>query len=113
MEAAQYHSTHWEKLTNVDSTFDADEAQNIAECQKVLDNVELKMSLSCISANFNIFTETIENLETRGLATGEAVNLIEKVEHKLKTLYEKQSQSIIIKNKGFSVVKEISSILSG
>ena len=90
LKAAQYHSTHLEKVTNIVTTYDADEAQSIAECQQVLDNAELNISLSYISANFNILAETIEKLETRGLALGEAVNLIEKVEHKLKTLYEKQ-----------------------
>ena len=117
MKAAQYHCTHLEKLTDVVTTIDADEAQSIVDCQKVLDNADLKISLSYISTNFTILAETIEMLETRGLALGEAVNLIENVEHKLKTLYDKQYydklQSVLRKNTGFSVVKEISAILSG
>ena len=86
LKAAQYHSTHLEKLTDVVTTFDADDTQNIFECQQVLDNAELKISLTCISANVNNLAETIKMLETRGLALGEAINLIEKVKHKLKTL---------------------------
>ena len=40
LKAAQYHCTHLEKLTDVVTTFDADETQSILDCQKVLGNAD-------------------------------------------------------------------------
>ena len=62
------------------SPLDSNAAQSIAECQELFDNVERKFSFSFISTNFKIFANTMDKLETRGLALEEAVNLVPKEE---------------------------------
>ncbi|XP_063610355.1 uncharacterized protein LOC134785688 [Penaeus indicus] len=117
LQAAVYHSTHLEKVSEVVLSFNANDAQCIAESQELVNNVELKYSLSFISSNFSIIPSTIEKLETRGLDLKTAINLMEQVETNLKKMYDQQYykklQAVMKKNKGFLVMKEINSLLSG
>ena len=74
-----------DKVSEVVLSFDPNEAQSIIESQELLNDVELKYSLSNIATNFAIIPKTIEKLESCGLALQTAVTLLEEVENKLKT----------------------------
>ena len=81
---------------------DETDAQSILECKKLLDNCELKISLSFIAANFDIVSTAIEKLETRGLSLESAISSIEAVKNRLETLddprYSGRLNSVLEKN---------------
>ena len=83
---ALYYSTHLEKVREVVGSFNANNAQYIAESQKLLNNVELKYTLSFISSNFYIISSTIKKLEIRGLDLKTTINLLELLEINLKKM---------------------------
>ena len=53
---------------NVVTSLDENEAISIVECEDVLNNFDLKISLSSIASNFLVISSTIKKLEKRGLA---------------------------------------------
>lgn len=90
-------------------------AQTIIECKKLLDNFDLQVSLSFIAANFTILSSTIKRLETPGLSLESALSSIEALKKKLETIYDRKYidklNSALEKNKGFSTLSEICSLL--
>lgn len=117
LDAGMYYATYLEKVTKVVVALDETEAQSIVECKKLLENYEIKLSLSFIAANFATLSTTIEKLETRGLSLETAISSIEAVKNKFETLYDRRSidklNSVLEKNRGFSTLREISSLLTG
>lgn len=117
LEAAQYYSNHLEEVNKTIMSFDETEAQSIAECRELLNNVEVKVSLAFIANQFSVLASTIEKLETRGLSLKTAVGYITEVKEKLENMYDRtyfdKFTSVLAKNKGFATVKKISSLLSG
>ena len=117
LDAVKYYSTHLEKVIEVLEALDETEAQSIVECKKVVDSVELKVSLSFIAANFDIISKNIVKLEARGLSLQSAISKIEEVRNRLEGLYDRtyidKLNYVLKKNKGFSTLCEISSLLTG
>ena len=58
---------------------DETEAESIKECKDLLDNLELKYSLTSIAANLDLLPATINKLKARGLKMKTALQLIEDV----------------------------------
>ena len=54
-------------------SFDETGAQSIVECRELLNNVEMRVSLTFIANQFSILASTIEKLETRGSSLETAV----------------------------------------
>lgn len=117
LDATEYYSAHLEEITRVIMEFDETEAQSIAECKEILNNVELKHSVAYIATKFTMLSTTINKLETRGLALESAVDCINKVEKNLQKMYDtayfNKLISILQKNEGFSTLTEISAVLTG
>ena len=90
LDAGMYYATNLEKVTEVVVALDETEAQSIVECKKLLENYEIKLSLSFIAANFATLSTTIEKLETRGLSLETAISSIEAVKNKFERLYDRR-----------------------
>ena len=117
LEAVSYHSKYYDNISEVIMSFDSSEFTQIAECHVLLDDIELKTSLCCISSSFKCLRIALKQFEAKGLALSAAVNLIDNVQKSLNSLYDKSySQklfSVLQKNSGFTSLKDIESVLAG
>ena len=117
MNAVQYYAKHWDVFNDVITALDSNEAQSISECTELLKDAELPYSLAFIDANFSVIPSAIGKLETRGLSLKSAVELMENVQEKIKHMYDKsyaeKITSLLDRNPGYSILKEIVSLLSG
>ena len=117
LTAAEYYSAHLEEVTNVVMELDETEAESIAECKQILNDAQLKFSLSHIATKFTILSKTIKRLETRGLSIESVVDLVGNVKNTLERMYDRsyynKFMQIMEKNEGFSTVTTISAVISG
>ena len=91
LQAASYYCKYYEEIYSVVMSFDESEAESIRECQNLMENIEMKISLSMIDVSFTIITSTINKLEARGAAIPNVIKYIRKIDTALNQLYENPS----------------------
>lgn len=97
LAAVKYYSNNFEKIKDVISNLDSDNAISIAKAKDIMQNNELKINLAYILANFCFLVEVIKKLETSNLTLVESLEIVENAAN---TLSEVQGESgVIIKNK--------------
>jgi len=115
--AVKYYADNFEIIYSVIETLDPEEAASIEEAQNLMECVDVKISLISISNTFAVIPTTIKKLESTGMEIGEVIELISNVENTLKPNYDKKYilklTNVLSKNKGFSLIKEVHSILCG
>ncbi|XP_040068526.1 uncharacterized protein LOC120841655 [Ixodes scapularis] len=101
--------------------FPADDSVSVRKAQDVLREDTLEGDLAYLCSNFTFLADTIKSLESAGETLARNVGLISKVQELVDDVragpaavqVRSKLQSVLSKNSGFSVLKEVSKVLSG
>ncbi|KAL4142184.1 hypothetical protein QTP88_004693 [Uroleucon formosanum] len=121
LDATDYYCKHIQSIRNVFMKLDDDSA-SILKVKNILDDQQLDANLVCITANFEIISKSITQLEKRGLKLVDSINILNKIiddmniidtqSKSIKSVVEKLKK-VIERNKGFNTLRIISNILNG
>lgn len=117
LDAVHYYAKYLHEITAVVMSLDSTEAQSISECQKLLADAALLINIRFITNSFSMLTNDITNLETKGVSLSTSIGLVAEVEMTLEEMdnsqFHKKLKSVLLKNKGFSILKRLNAQISG
>lgn len=120
LKAARYYATNYEKILNIITALDHEEAASIKISQDLLRNRDLRAELIFIASNYSFLEESITKLETSGLSLSDqikivtdAVRAVEEISGEIGNIIKEKLGKVIEKNAGFTALKTISAALTG
>jgi len=120
INAVNYYANNFENISLVFDTLNSEEAASIQIVKDLLQDNTIKMDIIFISSNYGHLVDSITQLESYGKRLSEqikivtnAVNLIEQVHAKEAVAVKEKLVNVIKKNTGFSILQNISSMLTG
>lgn len=116
IEAAIYFAEHFDKIKAFLDELDARDAKSIEKAKVVILVPSLKKDLAFIKSNFECLVTSVNKLQARGMSLDESLEIVESVHIKLKSMrrrteFAEKFDRVIARNKGFLVMKEVSTIL--
>ena len=119
LKAVEYYSTNFAGL--VINGFPADDSVSVRKAQDVLCEDTLEGDLAYLCSNFTFLADTIKSLESAGETLARNIGLILNVQERVDAVpagpaavqVRSKLQSVLSKNSGFSVLKEVSKVLTG
>jgi len=120
LEAVNYYANYYERIVKVFDALDAEDAASIKISQDILRDSTVKADLIFIASNYGFLEATITKLETSGLPLAaqikivtDAMDAINAVHGNTGDIIKKKLASVIDKNLGFPIMKNISASLTG
>ena len=116
-----YYNKHFAGVKGVVNSFAADESIAVRRAQTVLHHDTLESDLAYLCAHFTFLAESIQKLESSGTALIWSVELILDVQERFATIpngpvadrVTSKIQSVLDRNPGFYMLKQVSKVLSG
>ena len=116
IEAAVYYATNYEKIKEIMSQFDSDDAASIGICQDLLEKPNLKTELVFISASFHRIPEFITKLECTSQSLATTLAIMEEIKLCVETAsgpkaapVKKKLHDVLQRNIGYHTLEEIKS----
>lgn len=120
IEAVLFYNQHFESVRDVVNSFDNSEAMAVRQSQEAFNDSNIRKTIAIISTHFSHIPANIKQLETRGLALTESIQLMNKIRQmnselpelfpdKLKAKFER----ILNNNPGFEPLCQIDSFING
>lgn len=120
LKAVNYYAKYFDVFLEIFEKLNGTDSSAVRICQPLIKDCEFRNQMIYISTNFGFLSEVICKLETKNLSLEAQVNIIKDTSKKLSDVagdvgvnVHAKLQSVIFKNKGFAVMKEVSEILSG
>lgn len=121
LKAVEYYNCYFSDIKAVINGLPIDESVAVTKAQAVLSVNSLPGDLAYLCANFTFLADSIKKLESAGETLVTNVALILHAQERIATVPEgpvaekarAKLQSVLDKNKGFSVLKEASEVLAG
>lgn len=120
IKAVNYYAKYFDDFVEILANINCDDSSAVRQCQSLIKNCELRNQMVYISSNYGFLPEVITKLETKNKSLVAQVNIVKDTIQKISAVQGEigvrvntKLQSVILKNKGFSVIKDISDVLSG
>lgn len=120
ISAALYYAKNFEKLSEVVAALSEDEAASIRDAKILLNNLNVRNSLSYIAVHYANLPETITKLEKRGESLVTAMNIVEETVRQLESVpgevgsaISEKCKRVMSANTGLVEIKQICEIIKG
>lgn len=123
LSAALFYAEHWNKYTEVIRKLEkneADCAQSLDKVAKLIENVELRKSLTFVKTHCAFLVESLKKLEKQGMPLYESISIIEEAEMNIDSipgvvgkLLKTKKDAVLEKNQGFRKLRSINQIFLG
>jgi hypothetical protein len=119
LEALKYYAVNYEKIVRVFDSLNVEEAVSIKNAQNLLNDKSIRSQLIFIESNYGFLAESIKKLESSGLSlasqieiVSDAIDAVNNVKGDTANSIKTKLDSVVNKNVGFEMMKNISMSLS-
>lgn len=118
ISAAIYYSTHFDQIKEFLNHCDAEEAQSIANAQKLIAKSNIRNDLGFIKANFECLSIAVTKIQKKGNSLADSIEIFDSIRPKLQSISRRKEflgkfDSVANKNTGLTTLRKISNILNG